>query len=99
MLKNACMHSIRLLCCGSHVLIGQFNAPVTLVLGRFSPNPFPPLDISPPGRFVPGCFAPGLFAHSKRFAPDGHFAPLDVLPPWRFRLQISMVCVGCGALM
>ena len=34
------------------------------VPGRFAPNRFPPLDVSPPGRFAPGCFAP-----TGRFAP------------------------------
>ena len=43
--------------------IGQFNAPVSLVPGRFTPNPCPPINVTPPGCFVPGCFAPGLFAH------------------------------------
>ena len=42
--------------------MGQFNAPVTLVPGCFTVNPFPLLDVSPLGRFVPGCLAPGRFA-------------------------------------
>ena len=33
-----------------------------MVPGRFAPNPFPPLDVSPPGRFALGRFAPGRFA-------------------------------------
>ena len=94
MLKNACMHSIRLLCHGSHVLIGQFNAAVTLVVGRFSPNLFPPIDIQPPGRFVPGCFAPD-FLPILDVLPPWTFCPPGRFAPWRFRPKFQW-CVWGG---
>ena len=62
--------------------------PVTLVPGRFAPNLFPSLDVSPPGRFAPGRFASG------RFAPTVRFVPLDVSP-----LNFNGVGVGVGALI
>ena len=41
------------------------------VPGCFAPNPFPPLDVSPVGRFAPG-----------HFAPIEHFSPGCSTPPY-----------------
>ena len=81
----------KFMCYGSHVLIGQLNAPVKLVPGRFAPNPFASLDVSPPGRFAPVCIAPGRFALTGLF-----FCPLDVLPPIFNGVRVMVVVVEGG---
>ena len=66
---------------------GPISGVSRLVQGRFAPNPFPPLDVSPPGRFAPGRFAPGRFAPKFQGGEGGGtYVEIHVHEEWDYTL-------------